>query len=208
MDTTAQAPRGKLCRAGRVRRPPALRACAPACPSGADGGLLPHGLDDRGRTRGPLNLGWSPDPRQVAGDRGRWSGHRLGTRCDPQATSLRGRCDWGGSNAAHTDLCTHAWPRRAEQLGVAMRVAHAPSEGSTDHVMERRRCPQSTRACQGLVCDTLDTVGTLRRTAATSPGLRTTVTVRRRHDETGRKATEHRQQNVNIVFDHLLPQWH
>ena len=74
-------------------------------------------------------------------------------------------------------------------MGVEMRVAHSPRYGSKDHWIERRLLPQITRACQGLVFDTRDTVVTLMRQAATSPGLRTTVKVIRRHDATGRKAT-------------------
>jgi hypothetical protein len=48
---------------------------------------------------------------------------------------------------------------------------------------------------------------TLMRTASTSTGLRTTVNVMRRHDETGRNATDQMKQNLKIVFDNLLPQW-
>jgi hypothetical protein len=33
------------------------------------------------------------------------------------------------------------------------------------------------------------------------------VNVMRRHDETGRKATDRMKQNLKIVFDNLLPQW-
>ncbi len=39
------------------------------------------------------------------------------------------------------------------------------------------------------------------------PWLRTTVNVMRRHDETGRNASDHMKQNLKIVFDNLLPQW-
>jgi hypothetical protein len=74
-------------------------------------------------------------------------------------------------------------------------------------LIERRLLPHITRACQGLWFDTLDTVVTLMRKAATRTGRRTTVKVMRRHDETGRKATEHMKQNLKIVFDHLLPKW-
>lgn len=58
-----------------------------------------------------------------------------------------------------------------------------------------------------MLFDTLDTVVTFMRKASTSTGLRTTVNVMRRHDETGRKATAQMQQNLRIVFDNLLPKW-
>jgi hypothetical protein len=75
------------------------------------------------------------------------------------------------------------------------------------NLIERRLFPHITRACQGMLFDTLDTVVTFMRKASTSTGLRTTVNVMRRHDETGRKATAQLKQNPRIVFDNLLPKW-
>ena len=86
-------------------------------------------------------------------------------------------------------------------------MAHYPSYCSKDNVIERRLFPHITRACQGRLFDTLDTVVTCMRKASTRTGLRTTVHVIRRHDETGRNATEHMKQNLKIVFDNLLPKW-
>ena len=207
MDPKATEPLGKRCRAGRVRSPQAFRAFDHDCPRWADGGLIPHGMYARVRTRGPLNLGLSHDTSPCAGDRFRWYGHRIGKRGSPQATSSLWRCDCGGSHAANPSLCKHALPLRAEQSGVEMRVAHDPSSCSKYHLLERRLLPHLPRACQGLWFDTLDTVVTVMRKAATSTGLRTTGKVIRRHYETGRKATEHLKQNLKIVFDHLLPKW-
>ncbi len=191
-----------------MRSTQAFRAFDHAFPSWADGVLIPHGIDDRVRNRGPMTLGLSHDTSQVACDSFRWDWNRIGTRGSPQATSILWLCDCGGSTAANTDLFTHDVQRLAEQIGVEIRVAHSPSSCSKYHVIERRLFPHSTRACQGLLFDTLDTVVTLMRKAATSTGLRTTVKGIRRHDETGRKATEHMKQNLKIVCDHLLPKWH
>jgi hypothetical protein len=208
IDTKAHAHLGKLFRAGRVRRTQALRACDPDVPRWADGGLMPHGMDDRVRHRGPINLGVSHDTSPCACDSFRGSGNRMGKRCDPEATSILGLCDGGGSHAASTDIFQHAVQPLADPIGVEMRVAHSPSSCAKDHVIARRLLPHITRACQGRWCDTLDTVVTLRRKAATSTGLRTTGNVMRRHDATGRHATDHMKQNLKIVFDHLLPKWH
>jgi hypothetical protein len=90
---------------------------------------------------------------------------------------------------------------------VGIRVAHYPSYCSKYNLIERRFFPHLTRACQGMLFDSLDTVATLMRKATTSTGLRTTVNVIRRHYETGRKATEQMKQNLKIVFDDLLPKW-
>jgi Rhodopirellula transposase DDE domain len=132
----------------------------------------------------------------------------MGTRCDPEATSRLWRCDGGGSHAANPSLCNHDVQGLTDQLGVAMRVAHSPSECAPYHGIARRLLPPLTRAWQGRLFDTLDTVVTCRRKASTSTGLRTTVNVRRRHDATGRKATAQMQHNLRIVCDNLLPKWH
>lgn len=207
IDTKAKEPLGKLFRAGRVRSTQAFHAFDHDFPSWADGVLIPHGIDDRVRNRGHINLGWSHDTSQFACASFRWYWNRIGTRCDPEATSILWLCDCGGSNAANQYLFKHDLQELADQRGVAIRVAHSPSYCSKYNLLERRLFPHITRACQGMLFDTLDTVVTLMRTASTSTGLRTTVNVMRRHDETGRKATAQLKQNLRIVFDNLLPKW-
>ena len=81
IDTTAKEHLGTLFRAGRVRSTQAFRACDHDCPSWADGVLMPHGIDDRGRHRGPINLGLSHDTSQCACASCRWYGNRMGKRC-------------------------------------------------------------------------------------------------------------------------------
>ena len=116
-------------------------------------------------------------------------------------------CDCGGSNAANQYLFKHDLQRLADDIGADIRVAHYPSYCSKYNLIERRLFPHITRACQGMLFDTLDTVVTLMRKASTSTGLRTPVNVIRRYYETGRKATKHLKQNLKIVFDNLLPKW-
>ena len=207
IDTTAKEHLGKLFRVGRVRSTQAFRAFDHDFPSWADGVLMPHGIDDRVRNRGPINLGLSHDTSQCACDSFRWYWNRIGKRCYPEATSILWLCDGGGSNAASKYIFKHDLQQLADQIGVEMRVAHYPSSCSKYNPIERRLFPHITRACQGRLFDTLDTVVTLMRKASTSTGLRTTVNVIRRHDETGRNATDHMKQNLKIVFDNLLPKW-
>jgi hypothetical protein len=208
IDAKAKEHLGKLCRAGRIRSSQAFRAVAQDFPRWADGVLIPHGIDDRVRHRGPSNIGLSHDTSQLACDRFRWYWHRMGQRCSPQAPSILWRGDGGGSNAANTSIFKPDLPLLADQIGGEMRVAHSPSSCSKDNVLERRLFPHITRACQGRLFDTRDTAVTLMRTASTRTGLRTTVNVMRRVYETGRNATTQMKQNLKRVFDHLLPKWH
>jgi hypothetical protein len=207
IDTKAKEHLGKLFRAGRVRTTQAFHAFDHDFPSWADGVRIPHGIYDRVRHRGHINLGLSHDTSQFACDSFRWYWNRIGKRCDPEATSILWLCDCGGSNAANTYIFKHDLQQLADQIGVEIRVAHYPSYCSKYNLIERRLFPHITRACQGMLFDTLDTVVTLMRKATTSTGLRTTVNVIRRHDETGRKATEQMKQNLVIAFDYLLPKW-
>jgi hypothetical protein len=146
----------------------------------------------------------SHDTSQFACDSFRWYWNRIGKRCYPEATSILWLYDCGGSNAANKYIFKHDLQRLADQIGVEIRVAHYPSYCSKYNVIDRRLFPQITRACQGMLFDTLDTVVTLMRKASTSTGLRTTVNVIRRHYETGRNATAHMKQNLKIVFDNVL----
>jgi len=207
IDTKAKEHLGKLFRAGRVRSTQAFHAFDHDFPSWADGVLIPHGIYDRVRNRGHINLGLSHDTSQFACESFRWYWNRIGKRCYPEATSILWLCDCGGSNAANQYLFKHDLQELADQLGVEIRVAHYPSYCSKYNLIERRLFPHITRACQGMLFDTLDTVVTFMRKASTSTGLRTTVNVIRRHDETGRKATAQLKQNLRIVFDNLLPKW-
>ena len=207
IDTKAKEHLGKLFRAGRVRSTQAFRAFDHDFPSWADGVLIPHGIYDRVRNRGHINLGLSHDTSQFACDSFRWYWNRIGKRCYPEATSILWLCDGGGSNAASKYIFKHDLQQLADQIGVEIRVAHYPRYCSKYNLIERRLFPHITRACQGMLFDTLDTVVTLMRKASTSTGLRTTVNVIRRHYETGRNATDQMKQNLKIVFDNLLPKW-
>jgi len=67
--------------------------------------------------------------------------------------------------------------------------------------------PHVTRACQGMLFDTLDTVVRLMRKTATATGLRTTVNVIRRTYEIGRKVADDFKETMSIRFDKILPKW-
>jgi hypothetical protein len=207
IDAKAKERLGKLFRAGRIRCSQAFRAFDHDFPSWADGVLIPHGIYDRVRNRGHINIGLSHETSQFACDSFRWYWNRIGKRCYPDATSILWLCDCGGSNAANKYIFKHDLQRLADQIGVEIRVAHYPSYCSKFNVIERRLFPHITRACQGMLFDTLDTVVTLMRKASTSAGLRTTVNIIRRCYETGRNATAHMKQNLKIVFDSMLPKW-
>lgn len=207
MDTKAKEHLGFLYRAGRIWTQRPFRAFDHDFPSWATGVVIPHGIYDLARNRGHLNLGLSHDTSQFACDSLRWYWHRIGQRCYPAATSILVLCDCGGSNAAAQYLFKQDLQALVNDLGVEIRVAHYPSYCSKYNPIERRFFPHVSRACQGLLFDTLDTVVRLMRKAATATGLKTTVNVIRRSYATGRQVAADFKASLPLVFDDRLPKW-
>ncbi len=113
-------------------------------------------------------------------------------------------------------------------IGVEVRVAHYPGYCSKYNPIERRFFPHVSRACTGMLFDTLERVVELMRKASTSTGLRTTVNVIRKIYETGRNASDTMKafiretvifhdttviyrsifkQNVRTDFGRIKPKW-
>jgi hypothetical protein len=207
LDTKAKEHLGQLFRAGRVWTQRALRALDHDFPSWATGVIIPHGIFDLVRNRGHINIGLNHDTSLFACDSFRWYWNRIGQRCYPQATSILLLCDCGGSNSATQYLFKRDLQDLVNDLGIAIRVAHYPSCCSKFNPIERRFFPHVTRACQGMLFDTLDTVVRLMRKASTTTGLRTTVNVIRRVYEIGRQVADDFKATMTILFDDLLPKW-
>jgi hypothetical protein len=207
LDTKAKEHLGQLFRKGRVWTQRAFEALDHDFPSWAAGVVIPHGIYDLARNRGHINIGLSHDTSQFACDSLRWYWNRIGRRCYPKATSVLLLCDGGGSNSAAQYLFKQDLQDLVDDLGLEIRVAHYPSYCSKYNPIERRFFPHVTRACQGMLFDTLDTVVRLMRKASTTTGLQTTVNVIRRLYETGRKVADDFKTTMTIVFDDLLPKW-
>ena len=117
--------------------------------------------------------------------------------------------DCGGSNAANKHIVKYDLQQLSDAIGMEIRVAHYPSYCSKYNPIERRFFPHVSRACTGLLFDTLDTAVELMRNASTTTGLTTTVNVIRRAYEIGRNATKEIKDFVlnTTIFDKLLPKW-
>ncbi len=117
--------------------------------------------------------------------------------------------DCGGSNSAAKYIFKHDLQSVVNATDVEVRVAQYPSYCSKYNPIERRFFPHVTRACTGMLFDTLDRAVDLMRKASTSTGLRTTVNVIRRIYETGRNATDAMKDQIrsNVCFHEFLPKW-
>lgn len=207
IDTKAKEHLGQLFRAGRVWTQGAFQAFDHDFPSWATGIVIPHGIYDLARNLGHINIGLSHDTSEFACDSLRWYWKCIGQQRDPHATTILVLGDAGGSNSANQYLFKHDLQRLANEIGLPIRVAHYPSYCSKYNPADRRFFPHVSRACQGLLFDTLDTVMQLMRRASSSTGLRTTVHVIRKAYTTGRQLADDFKHNMTIAFDRKLPKW-
>ena len=125
----------------------------------------------------------------------------------PLATSILLLCDCGGSNSARTYLFKEALQRLSNELNIDIRIAHYPPYTSKYNPIEHRLFPHITRACQGVIFDTVETVRDLMATATTQTGLEVYSTILRQVYQTGQKVAADFKDNMQIIFDEVLPQW-
>jgi hypothetical protein len=176
-------------------------------PSAASGVIIPHGIYDVRRNDGHVNLGTSHDTGEFACDSiERWWESR-GRRLYPRATSILLLCDGGGSNSASQYLFKEDLQRLVDRFGIEIRVAHYPPYTSKYNPIEHRLFPHLTRACQGVIFESVELVKELMEKAKTSTGLRVTVEILDKVYQTGRKYEVGFKENMKIVFDEILPKW-
>ena len=181
----------------------------------ADRGAGHAGCDgNSNRARGgDVHLGARVDGFGLAiAARRRWPGIRATAMSGdrtlyPRATSILLLCDGGGSNSSSQYLFKEDLQRLVERLGIEIRVAHYPPYCSKYNPIEHRLFPHVTRACQGVIFESVELVKELMEKAGTSTGLRVTVDILDRVYQTGRKYAEGFKENMKIVFDEILPKW-
>ena len=198
---------GTLSRDGTVSCQQALQACEHDCPSLARGVIIPHGLDDLARHEGWIHVGLSRDTTACACESVRLLWHSDGRRLSPTASAILLLGDGGGSHRGHQPLCKEDLQAVVNDLAVPIRVAHYPASGSTCNPSERRLFSHVTRACQGVLFDSLQTVLGLSQKTKTQQGLSVTVRVLDTRYAGGRTVSEAFKKHMPMVFDPVLPQW-
>jgi hypothetical protein len=175
--------------------------------SAASGVVIPHGLWDLKRNEGYLHLGTSHDTSEFACDNLErwWRQHGQGHY--PEADALLLLCDGGGSNNATHYLFKEDLQKLADRIGLKIRVAHYPPYTSKYNPIEHRLFPHVTRACQGVVFESLAIVQQLMAKTHTQTGLKVVVDIVDQLYQTGRQYAEGFKQNMTIVFDGHLPKW-
>jgi hypothetical protein len=207
IDTKKKEYLGTLYRDGKVYCQQALQAFDHDCPSLASGVIIPHGNYDLALNHGWIHIGLSRDTTAFACDSLRLFWQSDGQRLYPNASAILLLCDGGGSNSCHKHLCKEDLQRLVNDLRIPIRVAHYPAYCSKCNPIERRLFCHVTRACQGVLFDSLHTVMRLIQKTKTQQGLSVTVRIVDKLYEGGRTVSDAFKKRMPIVFDTILPKW-
>ena len=173
----------------------------------AEGIIIPHGIYDWGQNIGYIQVGTSHDTSEFACDSLRHWWYTYGQKHYPHATSILVLCDGGGSNGARHYIFKRDLQELADEIGVAIRIAHYPPYCSKYNPIEHRLFPHVTRACQGVVFTSVELVKELMEKTHTKTGLRVFVQIIDEVYQTGRKVAADFKEKMRIVFDGFLPRW-
>ena len=116
-------------------------------------------------------------------------------------------CDGGGSNSATRYVFKEELQRLANRLGLEIRIAHYPPYCSKYNPIEHRFFSHVTRACRGVIFQTLETVRYFMSQTETTTGLKIKVRILDKMYKTGRKCAAGFKKTMKIVFDKFLPKW-
>ena len=169
--------------------------------------MFPHGIYDLKENKGYINIGISKDTSEFVCDSIRNWWYHQGQYDYPEATSILMLSDSGGSNNCHHYIFKEDLQKLVNEIGLEIRVAHYPPYTSKYNPIEHRLFPHITRACQGVIFKTVETVKELIEKTKTKTGLRVTVEIINKIYHAGRKVAEDFKENMKIVFDNYLPQW-
>ena len=207
IDTKKKELLGTFYRDGKIYARQSLLAWDHDFPSHAEGVVIPYGVYDLKRDFGYLSVGTSKDTTRFACDSIEWWWTAHGRDLYQGAESICLLCDGGGSNSASKYLFKEDLQGLADRLGIEIRVAHYPPCCSKYNPIGRRLFCHVTRACQGVLFDSVATVKRLLEKTSTATGLRVAVEVLDKVYETGRTYTEGFKENMAIRFDDRLPKW-
>ena len=175
--------------------------------SSSDGMAVPHGLYDMTHNIGYLTIGTSHDTSEFAIACIRLWWLTYGIFDYPAATEILLLCDGGGSNNSRYYIFKQDLQTLADELGIAIRIAHYPPYTSKYNPIEHRLFPHVTRACQGVVFKTFEIARTFMAKTSTKTGLSVFTSILDQVFETKRKVTDGFKENMPIHFDDFLPHW-
>lgn len=173
----------------------------------ATGMVVPHGLYDIAHNIGYLTIGTSSDTTEFAITCIRRWWLTYGIFDYPDATEILLLCDCGGSNNARYYIFKQDLQTLANELGIAIRIAHYPPYTSKYNPIEHRLFPHVSRACQGVVFKTVEIARHFMAQTSTRTGLTVFTSLLDKVFKTKRKVDDDFKENMTIHFDDFLPKW-
>lgn len=184
-----------------------IEVCDHDFPSLATGVAIPHGLYDLTDNVGYIQIGTSHDTSEFACDSIRYWWQTYGKQRYSLATSILVLCDGGGSNSSRYYIFKQDLQALVNELGIEIRIAHYPPYLSKYNPIEHRLFPHVTRACKGVILQSVQLLQELIATTTTRTGLKVFTTILDKPYQTGRKVAENFKSTMKIIFDRCLPQW-
>lgn len=175
----------------------------------SSGKVVPHGIYDLGRNEGYITLGQSADTAEfnVACLRQYWQEH--GAKVYPAHMPVLLLLDGGGSNGSRNRLFKQELQEWADEFGLNIRVAHYPPYCSKYNPIEHRLFPFITRALEGVMLDSVQTIKKLieERTEDLACGLRIFVSHLEQTFEKGVTVFDDYLEHCRIKFEKKNRTW-
>ncbi len=131
----------------------------------------------------------------------------MGSKQYPKASSILALADGGGSNSARHYIFKEDLQKLVDELGIEIRMAHYPPYTSKWNPIEHRLFPYVTKAMQGVILKSYQTVKDLVGKVKTKTGLRVRAEIMDRVYQTGRAYADDFKENMTILFDDHLGKW-
>ena len=168
--------------------------------------VIPHGIYDLKRNEGYITLGTSKDTSEFCCENIRDWWVSYGKSQYPNASSILILANGGGSNSSRHYIFKEDLQNLVNEIGIEIRIAHYPPYTSKYNPIEHRLFCHITRACKGVVFNSVDVVKNLIDKTKTSTGLKVFTSIKNKVYATGRKASEFFRINMPIIFDKHLGQ--
>ena len=173
----------------------------------AQGTVVPHGIYDLHQNICYLTIGQSKDTAEFMCDNLRYHWENNIRHYYPAVGKMLLLCDGGGSNGSRFHVVKEAFHNLAKELEIEIVVAHYPPYCSKWNPIEHKAFCHITRAWQGIVFDTFQTVIEKAILATTKTGFSVEVWQNKKEYQTGKIASEEFLAKYPVKFNDVLPQW-
>jgi hypothetical protein len=171
------------------------------------GVVIPHGIYDVNKNKCYLTIGKTKDTAEFVCDNIEYHWNHSIKQWYPLAKRMLILCDGGGSNSCLHYIVKEQMQKLAERLEIDIVMAHYPAYCSKWNPIEHKAFCHITKAWQGVVFDSYETVQELAEKATTKSGFSVHVFMNEKVYKTGEKASEEFMKNMSVEFDDFLPKW-